>query len=355
MGNPLGTHLNIISIFCNFSLAAADNAQAKVSQQTALSTHISALFAIACKSIGQSNRIIVVKDQHATVTYTGTQESAMVIATEVRERALANNPIDSTVLSVKIGIHVEPLGLVNEIKQHPNYIVNGIQAAKQLAETAQTNAIVVSPSYEQHVATAKPAKPQQVDDLGVKHEQHIHDYQMYLTSLSQSHVTEAASYSENQPLAPSGSQNKVNQSPHRFNYALACLCIVLVAFLILQLVIKPSVAPLSKAKPIAPRTTERLPPMSPPSLTEASLAGTVVDKQDSLATQTTDQAGMSKTRLQPTVAPKKIKHKPNNSAADKTRKTQPNQGISWESFKNSLKQGQKHACTQAEKAMNQCR
>jgi len=53
---------------------------------------------------------------------------------------------------------------------------------------------------------------------------------------------------------------------------------------------------------------------------------------------------------------KEVKQKTKNRVDDSTSiKSKTKQIISWESLKSSMKQGQKHECTQSEIALNQCR
>lgn len=195
--------LNIISIYCHFARDCADPTE-QAQPQAALKKQINQVFAIAFKSIGQANRTILVTGDDAAITYTGLPESAMVIAKDIVSGVLTTNQTGDHHLSVAIGMHAEPIDERDTFKKQPNYIVNGLAAAKQLASTALANEIVVSPAYTASVAATMPVISTEADIptqspaphafTNVVFEHHVLEYQVYVAhqNLAHAHLASVA-------------------------------------------------------------------------------------------------------------------------------------------------------------------
>lgn len=347
--------LNIISFCCNVSLNFAHYSEAKEINQIVLRKHINYLFNIAFTKIGFTNRIILATDNSVSIAYNGPPEAAMLVATDILNRLSVSNKHCSTTLSASIGIHLEPVRLLNDFNEHPNIIGNSIDKAKQLMCFAQPNEILVSPSYYENLTPTVQSQTTMFEQVCVKHENHVLDYQKYLANL----MVEKVSKNEPIILDQQLSTKLPLQTPKKsaflntnsLNYVLACLSVVITVFFLIELSKSSNVATSARIKILplkAPQSTNIKEPLVKP---EISLQNDKVDNKSIESVQVGLEPIPS---VKSTQSKKKIKQKTINRVDSTPTNSKNKEKISWESFKKSIKQGQKNECTQPEIALNQC-
>ncbi len=347
--------LNIISICCNVSLPSMNDASRTISEQIIFKNHISHVFNLAFKYIGQTNRMILITDNGAEIAYTGTPEDAMLIARDILNSILMSNKPVATPFSVRIGIHLQPVSAVDGINAQSNIIADSINAARRVMSHAKPNEILVSRAYYENTPSSTQAVSTLLDDLGSKHDNHVIDYQAYLTGLMQEQA------SENQLPILKRALNlddlKLHESSDNLNagswrYALASLFILIALFATIKLIITPS------------ETSNKIAKKLPIKDSQSTNLNTLSVKPDT-AIRKADVDGEGDAFMQEKLEPsdslnakpakKEVKQKTKSRVDPTEKKSKSNEIISWEILKNSIKQGQKHECTQAEIAMNQCR
>lgn len=228
--------LNIISICCDVSHDLAHYSEEKEINQIVLRKHINYLSNIAFTKIGFINRIILATDNRVSIAYNGPPEAAMLVATDILNGLSVSNKHGATTLTANIVIHLEPVRLLNDFNEHPNIIGSSIDKAKQLMCFAQPNEILVSPSYYENVTPTLQSQTRMFEPVCVKHENHVLDYQKYLSNLMVDKI------SKNEPinLAHQQSTKLISQKQNKstflninsLNYVLAsCSVVIAVLFL----------------------------------------------------------------------------------------------------------------------------
>lgn len=361
--------LNIISMCCNVSLDGIDQTSKTASEQIVFKNHINHLFNIAFKYIGQTNRIILITGTGAEMAYSGAPEDALLVATDIVNGILFSNKPGSTPLSVRIGIHLQPVLGANDFNEQSNIIGASINAAKQILSKAKPNKIVVSRAYYENIPVSAQAISTLFDDLDVKNENHVLDYHAYLVDLNQKQVSESQPVTLDQPVisTPSlpSSKKSTFSNTSNWTYVLVCLIVPIVLFSIVKLAKVPADTLPLKASQTSNLKTQSIKAdnqlkksngndndniLIQQKLDAADPLIATIDKEN-IDNKTMD----SKTVDNKTTGIKEVKQKPKSRLDSTAKKSKAKELISWETLKNSLKQGQKHACTQSEIAMNQCR
>ena len=165
--------LNIIYVFCDVSLDSADHSTKTDNEQKVCRNHIHHLFDIAYGYIGQTNRIILINANGAEIAYAGPPEDAMLMAKDMLSGILIANKQGSVPLSIRIGIHLQPVNLLEDFNDQTNIISSGIDVAKKRMSQAKPNEILVSPSYYENIPVSMQSHSQLFstpDELFESHE-----------------------------------------------------------------------------------------------------------------------------------------------------------------------------------------
>ena len=163
--------LNIVSVYCTLD-STGDNAgdvdnvdESKTDlHQKVRRNYINNLFDIAFEYIGQTNRIILKTPNGAEIAYSGPPEDAMRIATDILNQILIASKKSTAPLSARIGIHLQPVHLVEDFNAQSNIVGSSINMAKQVAMHAKANHILVSPAYYENISAETQAFTTVFDD-----------------------------------------------------------------------------------------------------------------------------------------------------------------------------------------------
>ncbi|MGZ8262226.1 MAG: adenylate/guanylate cyclase domain-containing protein, partial [Methylotenera sp.] len=244
--------INIISICCMVFLDDFDNSKKPDSEQIVFENQINDLINIAFKYLAQNDRIILNIGDGVAIAYAGSPEDAMFMAMDFREEILNANTYSSASLYVRIGIHLEPEGVVNNINGQPNIIGDGINVAKRIMSFAKPNEVLVSRSYYENIPRSMQKISNLFDCSGVNHDEHVRDHEAYVVRLNQDQDQAAAAKHPltvmDIPQSPesSGFLNKVS-----WKYAVPGLLILVALFALVQLTIAPPEPIISLAKSVA--------------------------------------------------------------------------------------------------------
>ncbi|MEO6118743.1 MAG: adenylate/guanylate cyclase domain-containing protein, partial [Methylotenera sp.] len=137
---------------------------------------------------------------------------------------------------------MESVCLVNDINEQPNIIGDGINAAQRIMNHAKPNEILVSRSYYENTSLSTQKLSTLFNGSGVKHENHILDYQAHLARLNQDQAATANQPSTLDPPLILTDNLKSSESSGFLNtvswkYAMASLFILAALFAIVKLTI----------------------------------------------------------------------------------------------------------------------
>lgn len=366
--------VNIISICCTVFFDTNEHSKKSDSDQIDFRSHINDLISIAFKYIGQTNRIILIHRNGAAIAYMGSPDDAMLLAMDIRNQILIVNKHGSTPLSVCIGIHLERL--VSDFSEQFSTVSDGIRAAKRLMRHAKPNEILVSRSYYENTAPSTQQISTMFNSACLKHDNHVLDYHTHLVNLNQN-----ISLVFNQPLSLDHQKmltenHKQSESAKFFRvvnrkYIVACSFFLIALFALVKLAITPE----STAVVLPHKTVENLgqeekhKTQNPNTLVTKSNSilmvesrndkkALIVEELEQELVQESEQekvthkkSGQKNVKTNP--VKKNVKKKPEKTT-DTSAKNNKTKEISWKALKESIRQGQKHECTQAEIALNQC-
>ncbi|HSI24224.1 MAG TPA: hypothetical protein VK952_01255 [Methylotenera sp.] len=294
--------------------------------------------------IAQDDRLIVDSVSGAVIICSGpledALEDALFISITIRDEILNNNMHGATPLYVQFGIH---LGAARVVKN--STVGEGVDEARRIMSFAKPNQILVSNVYFEMASKLT----QEMAQMFEKYEMHAHEHDVYSVRLLKDAVAE-------EPLIPAADHvtaTKWQSITAQANWTyIALSLLVLVAFFALA----KSVVP-----PVEPIITVEQPVVAEPSAeTELTVEPNQANtKQNEVKAAKVVQ---KKSKQEAAVNAEATTSKPENSAENtgaKPAQSKAGKGESkvestWESLKDSVKQGTKRECTQAEIAMNQC-
>lgn len=425
--------LNIVCVYCTLDwigdcienrigastsdLESVDASKTDLQQKTC-KNYINNIFDIAFEHIGQINRIILKTPNGAEIAYLGPAEDAMRMATDILNQILIANKLSAAPLPVRIGIHLQPVQLLEDFNTQSNIVGNNINMAKQVAMHAKANQILVSRPYYENISAETQAFATVFDDQDhqpetpvVSDEADSVDLDYVNLDSDDSHLVSdlASSKSvdlnfidaalEDLSLAESNMQFTENYLPakqqpktlkklkpikmsksekgNEWKYVIAILLILFIILFTIKSTFAPTeTAPFlpvqsTNSKTENPKVTN--PAIVNPEVTniEASKAEAKIEETSNTETETiikpqTDITNIEDQKVEtmpvdsePVVEnkpiEKEIKPKPKEKAASTPQKNNIKELFKWETFKKSIKQGQKKKCTQSEIALNQCK
>ena len=349
--------LNLICIFCHVSLGGIDELNKTDVQKIVLQNHINHLFNIAFKYIGQTNRIILITDSGAEITFLGALEDAMLMAKEIVSSIVVSSKQGAAPLSIRIGIYSQAMREIHDFGQQANIIGNGINVAKQAMSEAKPNEIIVSDYRNENVSAFN-----QVTSTKLNDQLDSDKNQILESNLAGLNLTQNLAYNQETVLdfpvnltsSMQAFESTNTSKESSWKYALASLFMVVLLFLLVELAIMPADLSNKQVKALPTNAIQSS------NLNKEPLKSKKVDTSASQANND-GKAGLAlpkalgqKETVQPSPAKKKADQKTKKSVDAIANNANRDGKFSWESIKKSIMKGQKKECTQAENALNQC-
>ena len=178
----MSERLNRTSICTVIFINIVDYVQAPVDDQIALKERFNALINEAVKNVAQNDRIILDTGDGAALALLGAPEEALSVALDVRERVMASQPS----FSVRIGINLGPVRVVNDLNGMLNVVGDGINAAQRVMSFAQSNRILVSRSYYEIASRLSSEIAAMFAYYGVKTDKYAREHEVYIVLDGQS-------------------------------------------------------------------------------------------------------------------------------------------------------------------------
>ena len=380
--------VNIISICCTVFFDINEHSKKSDSDQIGFKNHADDIISIAFKYIGQSNRIILIHRNGAAIAYMGSSDDAMLMAMDIRNQILIVNKLDSMPLTICIGIHLEPVRLVTNFNEQFCTVSDCIRAAKRLMRRAKPNEILVSRAYYENTAPSTQQISIVFNSACLKHENHVLEYQAHQVNLSKNLIPVfnlPLSLDHQKVLIENHKQPQSAKFLRAINkYAVACLLCLLALAALVKLAIAPestaivipnkTVENLTDEKKLETQNPNTLETKSNTTLMEESSndkKSPIVEKLDQELIQEAKQEKVQelvqeseqkkvthKKSVQKNVktnhVKKNVEQKPEKVSDTTAKNNKTKEIISWKALRESIRQGQKHECTQAEIALNQC-
>lgn len=307
------------------------------------------LISEAIKNVAQNDRILLDTGDGAAIALLGAPEEALFIAMTIRDGIAEINNKASEQLVVRIGINLGPVRVVKDINGRPNIIGDCINVAQRVMSFAEPNQILVSRSYYEITSRLTKEITELFTYSGVKQDKHVREHEVYAIGAYHQASMIAASIANDSNTSELQAATLVAAGKRWWPYG--ALVLVLLA---LTLAIANSVF-------VADNTPEIVAEQDTSDVTIVPEAGQqqTAHSEAFVEEKPKQTQSVQSTRAQPKrvadETPKTSMTTTNNSR--KSSNDQKTEKFTWESFKESIKQGSNTnqvSCSDAERSLKQC-
>ncbi|MEQ8964916.1 MAG: hypothetical protein RID91_03755 [Azospirillaceae bacterium] len=148
-----------------------------IGRQIAMKSALNRIVASALARIPESERIILDTGDGAALCFLGDPEDALFVATAINDGVRREDGAGAQRL--RIGIHLGPIKVVLDLNGRPNVLGDGINFAQRIMSFAEQDEMLVSRAYFEVVARLGDGNDRFFRYLGVKHDKHVHEHQIY--------------------------------------------------------------------------------------------------------------------------------------------------------------------------------
>ena len=177
----MSDRLNRTSICSVIFINIVDYAQAPVDDQIAQKQRFNALINEAVKDVAQNDRIILDTGDGAALALLGAPEEALFVALGIRDSVLQDQQqYPDRPFSIRIGINLGPVRVVNDLNGMLNVVGDGINAAQRVMSFAESNQILVSRSYYEIASRLSAEIAAMFSYFGVKTDKYVREHEVYV-------------------------------------------------------------------------------------------------------------------------------------------------------------------------------
>lgn len=178
-------------------------------RQLAMKTALNDVIAEALAGMSDDERIVLDTGDGAALCFLGDPEDAMFIAGAIRLQTSELTGDASQVL--RIGINLGPIKVITDFSGHTNVVGDGINVAQRIMSFADDGEVLVSRSYYEVVACLQDNNQRMFRNLGVVHDKHVREHQVYALNLAGDTDEGEASTSLMDRLEISSDQTNIDQ------------------------------------------------------------------------------------------------------------------------------------------------
>ena len=175
----MSERLNRTSVCTVIFIGIVDYAQLPVDDQIILKESFNALIGEAIRDVPANDRIILDTGDGAAIALLGAPEDAIAISLGIRERLADREAAAERAYSVRIGINLGPVRVVNDLNGRRNVVGDGINAAQRVMSFAQPNRILVSRSYYEIASRLSAEMAQVFAYHGMMTDKYVREYEVY--------------------------------------------------------------------------------------------------------------------------------------------------------------------------------
>ncbi len=150
-----------------------------VDQQMMVKQNFSTLVSDSLRSLPNEDCIKLDTGDGLAMCYLGAPEDVLYVAVGLRDAFVDVNAICGTCYSVRLGINLGPVKILEDINGQRNTIGDGINAAQRIMSFAQPNQLLVSRAYYDVISCLSEGNPQMFAYIGVHNDKHVRKYDVY--------------------------------------------------------------------------------------------------------------------------------------------------------------------------------
>lgn len=150
-----------------------------VDMQMMIKQSFSTLVSDALRSLPDEDCIKLDTGDGLAVCYLGAPEDILYVAVGLRDAFADVKAICETCYSVRMGINLGPVKILEDINGQRNTIGDGINAAQRIMSFARPNQLLVSRTYYDVISCLSEDNPKMFVHLGVHNDKHVRQYDVY--------------------------------------------------------------------------------------------------------------------------------------------------------------------------------
>lgn len=150
-----------------------------VDRQMMVKQNFSTLVSEALRSLPDEDCIKLDTGDGLAVCYLGAPEDVLYVAVGLRDAFIDINAICGACYSVRMGINLGPVKILEDINGQRNTIGDGINAAQRIMSFAQPNQLLVSRPYYDVISCLSEENPKMFTYIGVHNDKHVRHYDVY--------------------------------------------------------------------------------------------------------------------------------------------------------------------------------
>jgi class 3 adenylate cyclase len=160
-------------------LDIVDYSQQPVDEQIKLKSRFNVILAEAIKDVAVNDRIILDTGDGAAISFLGDPEDALFVALSIRDAIIGEEAPKQTLLSIRLGINLGPVKLVQDINGQRNLIGDGINVAQRVMSFAKPGQVLVSRSYFEVISRLSQEYAKLFHYEGSRADKHVREHQVY--------------------------------------------------------------------------------------------------------------------------------------------------------------------------------
>jgi class 3 adenylate cyclase len=148
-------------------------------QQMQVKQNFSTLVVDALKGLPEEDCIKLDTGDGMALCYLGAPEDILYVAIGLRDAFIQVKSICATCYSVRLGINLGPIKIMEDINGNRNTIGDGINAGQRIMSFAEPNQLLVSRTYYDIVSCLSKENPKLFSYLGVHNDKHVREHVVY--------------------------------------------------------------------------------------------------------------------------------------------------------------------------------
>lgn len=172
-----------------------------VDDQVAVKKLFNELIGKALRGVAEESRIAIDTGDGAAICFMGDPEEALHSALLLRDLLTQRY---GTVLTARIGLHMGPVRVIQDINDRVNVIGDGINVAQRVMDFAQPNQVLVSRAYYDVISRITDDTAEMFQYLGQREDKHGRVHEVYSVEAHQKTTTRregpATGYTQTRPL-----------------------------------------------------------------------------------------------------------------------------------------------------------
>lgn len=165
-----------------------DYSKLSVDMQMLVKQSFSTLVSDALKNLPDEDCIKLDTGDGVALCYLGAPEDVLYAAIGLRDAFIEVKSICETCYSVRMGINLGPIKIIEDINGNRNTIGDGINVAQRIMSFSRPNQLLVSRAYYDVVSCLTDESPEMFTHIGVHSDKHVREHDVYEVITSKNRI-----------------------------------------------------------------------------------------------------------------------------------------------------------------------